>query len=314
MSEPGDFVEAVRLRSGMYLGPGGALELHRMALRSLLASRPRQHLRVRREGAEVVLETDGLVAAEPVLELLHRGEPMPGGHDPWWQLLVVSALSSRFALDVLAEDGWWAWRGKAGRPVAGEPLRRAGGPGTVLRYTPDEAVLPGAGDLSLGHLLSDVSDAALLNPGLLVELDAGDGTRAAHRWPLGVADWLRARGVEPVRAVTAAWEEARLRAGFGFTGTPGVQVHGLVNGARLHGGDPLEALRTAVEARWPPAARGPLLDHSLAGGALPGSTGVVVLELPPEQLRFAGSDHSVLAVPGLREGLTGALSAAFGSP
>jgi DNA gyrase subunit B len=303
-NDPEDFVTSVRRRPGMYVAGTdrlGLLHLHEYLFAALLETGQRCHLRVRKDGARTTIESDGVLDAEAVIATLAAGN-LQQGTEPGWELLTVSALSSAFALDVVDGERWWSWRGERGRaatpgqPGSPHPER----PGTTFVFTPDAAIFENPAAVGVPFLQRRLQELAMLTPGLLVDLEDADGTRFVLRQPHGFADWLRSERLEPERVVETAWENVRVRAAFALGTMQDTDVLAFANGVRVIDGGHVEALHAAVEHGWPAAARNGY-----------GWTGAVAVDMPRDRLAFQGPTRQVLAVQGLREGLTQALVEAF---
>jgi DNA gyrase/topoisomerase IV subunit B len=296
-----DFIDSVRKRPGMYLGSTDVLGLGHLFEFTLLTALPpgaAGSLRVRLDGRQVTVETDAAVDADETVRVLDAAASDGGKMlTPTWELVAVNALSERFAIDVMRGDEWWTWRGQRGRRVAGEPLRRATGPGTVITFTPDRDIFRDAEPLTAPWLQPRLQELAALRPGLAVALADEAGRQFALRWPDGLADWLRSERVRRVRSVETQWEDVRVRAAYGASYDE-LQVRGFANSVPTRqGGGHIGALRDAVRQVSPDLDRW---------------RGLIAVDMPYDRLRFQGPTKELLAVEGLREGVRSALMAVLG--
>lgn len=296
-------IEAIRARPGMYVGGTdrlGLVHLHEYVIRSLLEANtpPRGDLTIRFDAGRVWFETSAVIDADAAIGCLDSGAVPVHRREPWWYLLTVSTLSSSFAIEVQSVAGWWSWTGARGvRVAAPEPATRRSSAGTVISFTPDRDVFSVAPEVTAPQLSRRLEQLALLHPGLLVTVeDPASGFRFSQRLPRGMADWLELHNAEVLAVIETAWNDVKVRAAVGRgPGVPPLEITSFANDVPTRDGPHVQALRTAVNARWGAEA----------------NLAVIAVDMAWNRLAFSGPTQEVLALEGLRSGVRAALRKAF---
>lgn len=294
-----ELVAAARKRPGMYVGSTdarGVSHLFEYAVHLLFAYSAKR-LTVALDGRRMRLETDAVLDAEKLLAALTDDSPRMMTVNEATDLVLVSALSSEFSIDIVSEAGWSSFRSTQGLRVepAGTAPKQLG---SRIEFEADASIFKSATFIASG-VERRLRDLAALRPGLSVQFRHSNGELTIEVvTPRGLAQWLEYTGVSGVRAGAVSWGEARLWYAYGEA--PGDEsVRGFVNSVPVHKGSHIRGLRAALtDVAYAP------VDHLNLHA-------VIQVELAHERLSFEGPTKQVLALPDLEAGIRAAVATAI---
>jgi DNA gyrase/topoisomerase IV subunit B len=285
-------VESIRKRPGMYVGSTdsrGVLHLFEFVVH-LLFEHAARRLVVRLDGQRMCLETDAIVDADRVLPALSEPKALLTMKD---ELVMVSALSREFLLDIVSEAGWASFRSELGLrvdPVGTAPRQL----GTRIEFEVDPSIFKTASFIPSG-VERRLRDLAALRPGLAVQFRYGE-LALDLVVPRGLSQWLEYTGVSVAGAGETRWGEARISYAYGEAPADEA-VRGFVNSVPVDQGSHIRGVRGAlVDAGYHPQG------HLQA---------VIQIELEHGHLNFEGPTKQVLALPDLEAGVRAAIASAL---
>ncbi len=243
MDEQCLFVDHVRKRPGMYIGPlhlfpyeAAQIWIETAPLTSPDHPCARVELTVRPDRS-LVLSSDGRYPETDALALPAALTDFAGGErvhfwDAQTLTAVLSALASHMTLELFTGERAFVQEFRQGRPLG--PVRDAGPSdrfGRRISFAPDDALLAYPADFAAAPLLSMLRVCAALHAGLTAALrDERDASLVELRYPQGLRDYLLEQTGErpeaPLLCASGASAEVALRWGCG----EGAMVESYVNG------------------------------------------------------------------------------------
>jgi DNA gyrase subunit B len=324
--KPVDFIDAVRMRPGMYVGDLGVYGLHHLVYFLLDAV----FLDARRgECGDFGLE----VGVDGGVSLLAMGNVIPGAelaevvvgsfffrqpktHGWAWgnDLPVALALSARYQVDVWEQGRQWRLRGEQGRP-SGEvsevapveplPIEGEGTRSMRVRLVPD-ATLFEVTTLDAERLSRRCRELAVLAPGLRARFSdhrTGEDTRLCY--PGGITERLQELTADMPRlhaeplAFDVQWEGLRVRCVLQWCEADGsVRSYANTVRTRRHGAHVdgvFLALRAALSVLT--GERVPVFSRKQLERGL---WAIIAADGPEERMSFAGPTKELLAIDGLK--------------
>lgn len=300
-----DVVAVIRKRPGMYIGDTGRNGLAHLAYFALdihfALTRPNRLDAILQRNGTLTIRSDACPSVPmEILERLEECDFRPFNVEDWaWELLCVSALSSKFRICWRNERSGTVWTGRQGRVIRGASTLAKGLPFFETAFAPDPLIFEGQW-FDFTSLVARVQELAPLFPGVRVRArDLRSGAEFASTCPDGlttlVSWWagVRTRLPKPV-VVDETWQGVRIRAAlqWAFPNPYGRIVVSYANTVRTRGGGSHElGLVRAIDA----------LKERRFDVSNEGLIAAIAVDGPRNSLRFRGPTRDVLAVDRLEQ-------------